>query len=60
MKTLTKNEAENIADMTVIECDCGYHYGADNTFIDQVGWFIATCPSCGNKFDTYKIYGQAE
>ena len=43
------------AEIDVIECDCGYHMGVDATFIDQVGDFRASCPSCGQEIDTALI-----
>jgi len=39
-------------DISIIECDCGYHLGVDNTYIEQVGHFITKCPSCGTMINT--------
>ena len=44
-----------IALLEVIECICGYHMGIDATFLEQVGDFSTTCPSCGGVIDTSHI-----
>ena len=33
--------------LSVVQCECGYHLGIDATFIDQVDGVITSCPSCG-------------
>lgn len=43
-------------EIEIIECTCGYHMGVDVTYLDQVGDFITTCPSCGLEIDTQKVY----
>jgi len=30
----------------VHECDCGFHFGVDVTYLDQVGDVNFLCPSC--------------
>ena len=54
MKHLT-SATHPVADLEVIECDCGYHMGIDGTFIESVGDFITECPSCKAVIDTAKI-----
>lgn len=46
MKRLKSVETDEYQ-LEVVQCDCGYHIGIDATFIDQVGDFTITCPSCG-------------
>jgi len=41
-----------IAELEVVECDCGYHMGIDSTYLDQVGDFKTKCPSCKAIIDT--------
>jgi len=38
------------------ECDCGYHFGVDSTFLDQQGDFRFACPSCGTLIDTAQAF----
>jgi hypothetical protein len=38
------------------ECDCGYHFGVDFTFIDQVEDFEFECPACGEIIDTARVF----
>ena len=33
------------------ECECGYHFGIDFTFVDQVDDFTFPCPKCGKMID---------
>ena len=33
--------------MEVYECDCGYHFGIDSTYLDQVGSINHVCLACG-------------
>lgn len=47
------NSIENdVVQLEVIECDCGYHMGIDATYLDQVGDFTAKCPNCEQIIDT--------
>ena len=34
------------AEIVVYECTCGYHFGVDETYLDQVGSVEHHCPSC--------------
>ena len=34
------------ATVEVYECSCGYHFGVDSTFLEQVRGVGFTCPSC--------------
>ena len=49
------SERHEIADLEVIECDCGYHMGIDASYVLRVGDFKTNCPSCGKEIDTAVI-----
>lgn len=51
MKRLNSIENEQVQ-LEVIECNCGFHIGLDAGFIEQVGDFVITCPSCSDRIDT--------
>ena len=53
-RRLPSVETEKVQ-LEVIECDCGYHMGIDATFLDQVGDFETTCPSCTCIIDTAEV-----
>ena len=55
MKRLPSMESEE-AQLEVGECDCGYHFGVDATYLEQVGDFTLTCPACGKKIDTSVLF----
>lgn len=57
MKRLNSIENDTVQ-LEVGECDCGYHFGVDATYLDQVGDFIFKCPSCGKAIDTAKIFDE--
>ena len=42
-------------ELEVVECDCGFHLGLDATYLEQVGDFVITCPSCKTEIDTKVI-----
>ena len=42
--------------LEVGECDCGYHFGIDTTFLEQVEDFKFDCPSCGKRIDTTTLF----
>ena len=42
--------------LEVGECDCGYHFGVDATYLDQVGDFKFKCPSCRREIDTAILF----
>ena len=54
MKRLPSIETNKIQ-LEVVECDCGYHMGIDATYLNQVGDFITTCPSCKEEISTAEI-----
>jgi hypothetical protein len=54
MKRLESVE-NDVVQLEVIECDCGYHMGIDATFLDQVGDFETTCPACNCIIDTAEV-----
>lgn len=55
MKRLNSVETEQVQ-LEVGECDCGYHFGVDATFLDQQGDFRFDCPSCGTPIDTAQVF----
>lgn len=52
MKRLTKKEADEVMDLEYIECDCGFHLGLDNSYLDQLGDIKIHCPNCDALIDT--------
>jgi hypothetical protein len=38
------------------ECECGYHFGIDFTFVDQVDDFTFPCPKCKKIIDTAQVF----
>jgi len=42
--------------LEVGECDCGYHFGVDATFLYQGEDFKVDCPSCGIQIDTATVF----
>jgi len=55
MKRLESIETD-IVQLEVGECDCGFHFGLDATFMEQVRDFVFKCPSCGKKINTAIIF----
>jgi hypothetical protein len=49
MRNIGKIETE-IVQLTIYECECGYHIGLDATYCDQVEPANILCPSCGLRF----------
>ena len=42
LKSIENNQVQ----LEVIECDCGFHYGLDASYLEQKGDFKVICPSC--------------
>jgi len=42
--------------LEVGECDCGFHFAFDATFMEQIGDFIFECPACGKEINTAEIF----
>lgn len=42
--------------LEVGECDCGYHFGVDATFLLNVNDFKFNCPCCNKQIDTTTIF----
>jgi len=57
MKRLSSIEINNVQ-LEVGECNCGYHFAADATFLDQVGDFTFKCPSCGVEINTSTVFAE--
>lgn len=55
MKRLDSVENGQVS-LEIGECDCGYHFGVDATYLDQVGDFAFSCPSCGKVIDTRILF----
>jgi hypothetical protein len=49
-----------LVSLEVGECDCGYHFTADATFLEQVGDFVSKCPSCGKQINTALVFPEDE
>jgi len=56
MKRLEGIETD-IAQLEVGECDCGYHFAVDATYLDQIGDFVFACPACDKPINTAIIFG---
>lgn len=56
MKRLIKEQADQICEFEYGECDCGYHFAVDATFLDGVNDFEFECPSCGAVVDTAELF----
>ena len=55
MRRLPSAQSE-VYEMEVGECDCGYHFGVDATYLEQVGDFFMRCPSCRKLIYTANIF----
>lgn len=55
MKRLKSVENDQVG-LEVGECDCGYHFGVDASFLEQVTDFTFECPSCGRRIDTGELF----
>jgi len=52
---LTK-ETYGTIDLLLGECECGYHFTVDATFVEQVGGFTFECPACSRIIDTKSTF----
>lgn len=52
---LTAEQAAGRCALEFIECECGFHFGLDATFMEKVGDFKVGCPSCGKTIDTAAV-----
>lgn len=57
MKRLRSVETDKVQ-LEVGECDCGYHFGVDATYLTGVidSDFTFNCPNCGAEIDTSKLF----
>ena len=55
MKRLASVENDEVQ-LEVGACVCGYHFGVDATFLDQVGDFSFECPSCTRIIHTEVVF----
>jgi len=55
MRRLQSIETDTVQ-LEVGECDCGYHFTADATYLVQIGDFHFHCPACGKVIDTATIF----
>ena len=54
-KRLPSIETDKVQ-LEVGECECGYHFTADATYLDQVSDYCFECPSCHKLIDTAKVF----
>jgi len=54
-KRLTSIEMDTVQ-LEVGECECGYHFTVDATFLEQVKDFKFRCRSCGRIIDTAEVF----
>ncbi len=54
-KRLPSIETDTVS-LEVGECECGYHFGVDVTYLDQVGDLLLVCPNCRLEIDTAKLF----
>ena len=59
MRRLPSVETDTVQ-LEIGECDCGYHFGIDATYLEQVGDLDFHCPSCGRLIETAKIFPEDE
>ena len=59
MKRLTSVETEEYS-LEVGECDCGYHFGVDASYLIQVGDISFRCPSCNKEINSEDIFPEDE
>jgi hypothetical protein len=59
MKRLESVETDLVS-LEVGECDCGYHFSVDATFLEQVRDFTFRCPSCNKIIDTAIVFPEGE
>lgn len=59
MKWLQSLENEQVQ-LEVVQCNCGFHLGIDASYLDEVGDFKITCPSCGTVIDTAVVFPEDE
>jgi len=55
MRRLKSIETDKVQ-LEVGECNCGYHFTADATYLDNVGDFKFKCPSCGVEINTSTVF----
>ena len=59
MKRL-KGAESDVYSLEVGECDCGYHFGVDATYLEQMGDFLFECPACLKAIDTEDVFPACE
>ncbi len=55
-KANVRRRGASEVELEIGECECGYHFGVDATYLDQVGDFVFDCPSCKAKIDTAQAF----
>lgn len=55
MKRLNSIETATVV-LEIGECDCGYHFGVDASYLVEVGDFSFPCPACKIEIDTAKLF----
>jgi len=46
--------------LLVAECQCGFRFGFDATYVEQVGEFEFHCPSCAKLINTEIAFGKTD
>jgi len=54
MRRLQSIENDQVQ-LEVIECDCGFHYGLDASYLEAEGDFKVICPACKTIINTEDI-----
>ena len=54
MRRLQSIENSQVS-LEAVECDCGFHFGLDASYLEQEGDFVVNCPSCKKVIDTADI-----
>lgn len=47
--------SNELYELEIYECSCGFHIGLDATYLDQCGPIKTPCPSCGALLNTKLI-----
>lgn len=54
MKRIGDIETEKYS-LTIYECECGFHIGLDNSYMDQIDDICIECPACERHINTEEI-----
>jgi len=54
----TGEQAAEKMELEYGECECGYHFTVDSTYLEQVEDFKFLCPSCKRLIDTAEVFSE--